>query len=97
MGFSLSDWVVYTMMAVFGLMIIDFVIAFIKTFWKGSFNLTFILDYLKDVLFYVVPLYIIVTLSSIDPTGWIMKVFYMILGIAVALKYLMNIVKKFKS
>jgi hypothetical protein len=96
MGFTLSDWLVYTMMAVFGLMIIDFVIAFIKNFWKGSFNLTFMLDYLKDVLFYVAPLYIIVTLSSIDPTGWIMKVFYIILGIAVSLKYLMDIVKKFK-
>lgn len=97
MSFTLSDWLVYTLWAVFGLMIIDFLIGFIKSFWKGSFTLTFVLDYLKDVLYYVVPLYIIVTISSIDPTGWILNIFYFIGGIAVSLKYLLDIFKKFKA
>lgn len=97
MGFALSDWLIYTLMAVLGLMIIDFLIGFIKSFWKGSFSLTFMHDYLKDVLFYVVPLYFIVTLSPIDPTGWILHIFYFLLGIAVSLKYLIDIFKKFKS
>jgi hypothetical protein len=97
MSFTLSDWLVYTLWAVFGLMIIDFLIGFIKSFWKGSFTLTFVLDYLKDVLYYVVPLYIIATISSIDPTGWILNIFYFIGGIAVSLKYLLDIFKKFKA
>jgi hypothetical protein len=97
MSFTLSDWVVYTVWAVFGLMIIDFFIGFIKSFWKGSFTLTFVLDYLKDVLYYVMPLYIILTISPIDPTGWILHIFYFIGGIAVSLKYLLDIVKKFKA
>jgi hypothetical protein len=97
MGASLLDWLTYTLMAVFGLMILDFLIAFVTSFWKGSFNLTFILDYLKDVLYYVVPLYFIVTLSPIDPTGWVLHIFYFILGFAVSLKYLIDIFKKFKS
>jgi hypothetical protein len=97
MSFTLSNWLVYTLWAVFGLMIIDFLIGFIKSFWKGSLTLTYVLDYLKDVLFYVMPLYIIVTISSIDPTGWILNIFYFIGGIAVSLKYLLDIVKKFKS
>jgi hypothetical protein len=97
MSFTLSDWLVYTLWAVFGLMIIDFLIGFIKSFWKGSFTLTFVLDYLKDVLYYVVPLYIIATISSIDPTGWILNIFYFSGGIAVSLKYLLDIFKKFKA
>jgi hypothetical protein len=97
MGFTLSDWLIYTLLAVFGLMIIDFLIAFFKSFWKGSFNLTLIVDYLKDVLYYIVPLYFIVTLSPIDPTGWVLTIFYFILSLAVSLKYLIDIFKKFKS
>jgi hypothetical protein len=97
MGFSLSDWYIYTLLAVFGLMILDFIIAFIKTFWKGSFNFTFIVEYLKDVLYYVVPLYFIVILSKIDPTGWVLNIFYFILGIAVCFKYLLDIFKKLKA
>lgn len=91
----MTNLIHYAMMAVFGFMVLDFAIAFIKNLFKGTFNLTFMLDYLKDVLYYVVPLYMLNTASSIDPTGWILHLFTLILGIAVALKYLADLFKKF--
>jgi hypothetical protein len=93
----MTGWLLYTMMAVLGLMIVDFVIAFFTNLFKGSFNLTFMMDYLKDVLYYVMPLYFIGTMGSHDPTGWVLYTFYYILGIAAALKYLMGIFKRFGS
>lgn len=96
MSFALADWMLYTMWAVFGLMLIDFIIAFFKSFWKGSFSPTLVLDYLKDVLYFVFPLNVILNMLSIDPTGWILIAFYFIGGIAVSIKYVMDIFNKFK-
>lgn len=96
MAFTLADWMIYTMWAVFGLMIIDFLIAFFRRFWEGSFDPAFALGYLKDVLYYVLPLNVILSMTSIDPTGWILVIFYFIGGIAVILKYVLDIIKKFR-
>ncbi|MFD0699064.1 hypothetical protein ACFQZT_33865 [Paenibacillus sp. GCM10027628] len=96
MTFSLSSWMIYTLWAIFGLMIIDFLIAFFRSFWAGSFDPTFVLGYLKDVLYYVLPLTIIVSMSAIDPTGWILMILYFIFGLAVILKYLLDIKRKFQ-
>jgi hypothetical protein len=87
---------VYTMWAVFGLMIIDFLIAFFKSFWKGSFGPTIVLDYLKDVLYYVFPLNIIISMIPMDPTGWILVIFYFVGGLAVIIKYIIDIKGKFQ-
>lgn len=96
MTFALADWMMYTMWAIFGLMIIDFLIAFFQSFWKGSFNPTFVLGYLKDVLYYVLPLEIVLSLIPTDPTGWTLVIFYFVGGIAVILKYLLDIKRKFQ-
>jgi hypothetical protein len=96
MTFTLADWMIYTLWAVFGLMSIDLLITLVKSFWKGSFNPSFVLDYLKDVLYYVFPLSIILSMLQMDPTGWILTIFYFIGGIAVAIKYLLDIINKFK-
>ena len=53
---TIEGWIIYTLWGIFGFMLIDFLIAFFKSFWEGSFGPTFVLGYLKDVLYYVLPL-----------------------------------------
>ena len=96
MSFTLSDWMLYTMWAVFGLMILDLLLGFLKSFWKGTLTSDFILGYLKDLLYYVIPLNYLVYMFPIDPTGWILIAFFFVGGLAVAIKYLLDIIKKFK-
>jgi hypothetical protein len=95
MTFTLADWLVYTIWAVFGLMFIDLLIGLFKSFWKGSFDTSFLLDYLKDILYYVFPLTIILDMTSIDPTSWILVVAYFVFGLAIVIKYLKDIIKRF--
>ncbi|MFT8319896.1 MAG: hypothetical protein ABF649_03225 [Bacillus sp. (in: firmicutes)] len=95
MNFMLTSWFIYTMWAVFGLMLIDFLIAFFKSFWKGSFSPMIVLDYLKDILYYIFPLNIILSMIPIDPTTWTLVVFYFVGGIALSVKYIMDIIRKF--
>ncbi|MFC4769912.1 hypothetical protein [Effusibacillus consociatus] len=94
--FTLTGWMIYTMWAIFGLMFIDFLIALFRSLKEGSFDPTFVLGYLKDVLYYVLPLIIVVYLIPIDPTGWILVIGYFVFGIAVILKYLLDIKRKFQ-
>lgn len=96
MDFSFGSWMLYTMWAVFGLMLINLLLGLVISFWKGSFSPNLILDYLKDFLYYVLPLNIMISMFSIDPTGWVLKVFYFIGGIGIVLKYLMDLIKHFK-
>ncbi|WP_160719242.1 hypothetical protein [Bacillus sp. USDA818B3_A] len=96
MMFSLSEWMLYTMWAVFGLMILDLLLGFLKSFWKGTLTSDLILGYLKDVLYYVVPLNFIISMFPIDPTGWILIVFFFVGGLGVIIKYVLEIIKKFK-
>ncbi|SFS69996.1 hypothetical protein [Paenibacillus sp. BC26] len=96
MTFTLAAWVTYTMWAVFALMIIDFVIAFSKSFWKGSFDTTF-LGYLKDILYYVLPLNFLLSMVSIDPTGYTLIVLFFIGGASVIYKYVMDIIGRFRA
>ena len=95
MSFTLTSWMIYTMWAVYGLMIIDFLLAFFKSFWSGTFSPMIVLNYLKDIVYFVLPLNIIVSMMPMDPTGWILVIFYFLGGIAVILKYLIDIKGKF--
>ncbi|MGG1401562.1 hypothetical protein ABE288_27650 [Bacillus salipaludis] len=97
MSFALSDWLLYTMWGVFGLMIIDFLIGFFQSFWKGSFTPSIVINYLKDIIYLVLPLNILISLFPIDPSGWILVTFYFIGGLGVILKYLMDIKGKFSK
>lgn len=97
MGISLADWMIYTVWAIFGLMIIDFLIVLFRSFWQGSFDPGFVLGYLKDILYYILPLNLIISMSSFDPTGFILVTFYFIGGIAVIIKYLVDIKRRFES
>lgn len=96
MTFTLTAWMIYTMWAIFGLMFIDFFVALFRSLMKGSFDTTFILGYLKDVLYYVFPLKIFVDMIGIDPTGWIFVIAYFVGGLAVIIKYIVDIIRKFQ-
>lgn len=96
MGSTVSDWMIYTFLTIFGLMIIDFLIAFSKSFWAGSFNTSF-LGYLRDIVYYVFPLNIIISLIPLDPTGWILVILFFVGGISVIIKYVMDIKNKFRK
>ncbi|NQX57949.1 hypothetical protein [Paenibacillus qinlingensis] len=93
---TIEGWIIYTIWGIFGFMLVDFLIAFFKSFWVGSFGPTVVLGYLKDVLYYVLPLTVLLSMISFDPTGWIVVIFYFICGLAVMAKYVLDIIKKFQ-
>ncbi|MFC5450587.1 hypothetical protein [Paenibacillus aestuarii] len=93
---TLADWLTYTLWAIFGFMMLDFMIALFGSFWAGSFDTTF-LGYLKDIMFYVIPLNFLLSMVAIDPTGWIVIVVYFIGGLSIILKYVIDIVRRFQK
>ncbi len=95
MTFALSGLMLYTMWAIFGLMFTDFLISFFQSLSSKSFLITLMLDYLKDVLNYVLPLMILVNLMPLDPTGWVMLIGYYVGGLAIIWNYLTSIKSKF--
>jgi hypothetical protein len=96
MALLLSSWMIYAMYAVLGLMMLDVLIALFQSFRKGTFKPSFVLDYLKDVLFYIFPLNVVVSLLPIDPTGWILMMFYFLGSFAIIIKYITDIKDKFR-
>jgi hypothetical protein len=83
------------MLGIFGLMIVDFVIAFVISFWSGTFETT-LLPYLKDIVFYVLPLNFILSMVSLDPTEWTLIVLYFIGAISVMIKYVRTIIGRLR-
>lgn len=96
MTFTLADWMIYTLWALFGFMMLDFLIAFAQSFWRGSLHPNVALVYLKDMLYYVLPMNLLMSLISIDPTGWIFVIGYFIGGLAVISKYVLDIISRFR-
>lgn len=94
---TLASWIVYTMWAVWGLMFIDLLVTLFQSLIEGPFNPTFVLGYLKDILYYIVPLEFMVNMVPIDPTGWILVIAYFVGGLSVMLKYLLDIIGKFRN
>ncbi len=84
------------MWAVMGLMLLDFLIGVFRSLVSKSFSPNMVLDYLKDTLYFVFPLMVLMTLIPIDPTGWILLAFYYIGGLAIVWNYLKSIVNKWK-
>ncbi|NRD79478.1 phage holin family protein [Bacillus sp. BRMEA1] len=93
----MTGWMLYTLWAVLGLMVVDFVVGFFRSIVTKTFTPKIGLDYLKDILYYVLPLIFISNLMSVDPSGWILMVFYYICGIAVIWHYLVSIFTKWKA
>lgn len=85
------------MWAIFGLMWLDLLVGLFRSLVTRSFSPSLILDYLKDVLYYILPLTVVVTMMPLDPTGWLMMIFYYIGGLAVIWNYLVSIKNKWSA
>ncbi|MDQ0199462.1 hypothetical protein [Neobacillus ginsengisoli] len=85
------------MWAVLGLMMLDFIVGLFKSLVTKSFSPKMVLDYLKDILYYVFPLVFILNIMAIDPTGWILLIFYYIGGLAVIWNYISGIITKWRA
>jgi hypothetical protein len=90
-------WTLYTMWAVFGLLLVDFLIGLFKSVVTKSFSPKLILSYLKDILFFVYPLVFVINIMAIDPTGWILLIFFYIGSLGVILHYLSEIKNKWRA
>lgn len=94
MTFALSGLMLYAMWAIFGLMFVDFLINLFRNLSANS--LTLMLDYLRDILSYVLPLMIVVNMMPLDPTGgWVMLIAYYVGAIAIIWNYLTSIRNRF--
>lgn len=85
------------MWAVLGLMLLDFLIGFVRSIATKSFSLQLVLGHLQNMLYHVFPLLIIISLMPIDPTGWILLIFYFIGGLALIINYMIEIGKKWRA
>ncbi|KAB2330740.1 hypothetical protein F7731_19245 [Cytobacillus depressus] len=93
----MAGWMLYAIWAVLGLMIIDFLIGFFRSLATKSFSPKIILEYLKDILYYVFPLIFLMNIMPIDPTGWILLIFFYIGALGVIFNYLLQIKNKWKA
>ncbi len=95
MSFALAGWMLYAMWGVLGVMGIDFLASVFRSLKRSSFSTALVLDYLRDLLNYVFPLFIVVNLIPLDPTGWILLIGYYLASLAVFLRYVFAIKDKF--
>jgi hypothetical protein len=80
-----------------GLMMLDFVISLVRSVVTNTFSVAIVLDTLKSVLYMIFPLLFVYSLESIDPTGWVLKIFYYIGGLAIIWNYLVSIVNNWRA
>jgi hypothetical protein len=80
-----------------GLMLLDFVIGLVRSVVTNSFSVNMVLDYLKTVLYMFFPLLFVYSLISVDPTGWALKIFYYIGGVAIIWNFLTAIINKWRA
>lgn len=85
------------MWVVLGLLLIDFLIGIFRNAINGSLSPNIVLDYLKNLLYHVFPLLIIVSLIPLDPSGWILIAFYYISGLGLIWYYAVEIIHKWRA
>ena len=79
---------------VLGTMAVDFLIGMYKMMTGGKLSHEIVLGYLKEIVYYVVPLLVLAGVSVMDNTGWIVMTGYYVGAVAVIVKYLMDIKAK---
>ncbi len=94
---KINGWILYTLWAVLGLMMLDLLVGIFRSLVTKSFSPKIILDYLKDILYFVLPLIYVLNLIPLDPSGWILLIFYYLSGIALILHYLIAIKNKWRA
>lgn len=93
MTFTLTGWMLYSMLAVLGFMGLSYLVGLYKSLKAGDFSSSLILTYLKDMLYYVFPLFLISNMLSLDPTGFLLLIAYYVGALGVVLKYLASFKK----
>ena len=93
MTFTLTGWMLYSMLAVLGFMGLSYLEGLYKSLKAGDFSSSLILTYLKDMLYYVFPLFLISNMLSLDPTGFLLLIAYYVGALGVVLKYLASFKK----
>lgn len=88
---SLTLWMEVALWVVMGSMAANVLVDLFKMVTGGKFSTDFVLGYLKDMMYYVLPLLLLAGLSLMDVTGWIVLVGYYLGALAVLLKYLMDL------
>lgn len=91
---TLTYWMEFALWVVLGAMAVDFLIGLFKSITGGKLSYELVLRYLKDIVYYVLPLLVLAALSYMDSTGWIVLVGYYIGALAVFVKYVMDMKAK---
>ncbi|MCM3629653.1 hypothetical protein M3194_20135 [Paenibacillus glycanilyticus] len=88
---SLTLWMEVALWVVMGSMAANLLVDLFKSVTGGKFSTDFVLGYLKDMVYYVLPLLLLAGLAAMDVTGWVVLVGYYLGALAVLLKYLMDL------
>lgn len=91
---TLTHWMEVAMWVVMGSMALDMLIGMFKSMSGGKLSMELVLGYLKDMVYYVLPLFMLAGLSAMDNTGWILLAGYYLGSLAVVVKYLMDMKAK---
>ncbi|RED55732.1 hypothetical protein [Cohnella lupini] len=91
---TLTHWMEIAMWVVLGSMAVDFLIGLFKSLTGGKLSHEPVLGYLKDIVYYVLPLFVLAGISIMDSTGWIVLIAYYVGAFAVVVKYVMDIKAK---
>lgn len=91
---TLTHWMEVAMWVVMGSMALDMLVGMFKSMSGGKLSMELVLGYLKDMVYYVLPLFMLAGLSAMDNTGWILLAGYYLGSLAVVVKYLMDMKAK---
>jgi hypothetical protein len=91
MTFELTGWMLYAMWAVLGVMGLDFLVGLVKSLNSSSSMVSMVMGYLKDMLTYILPLFVVYNLMSLDPTGIVMMVFFYLCALGLFVKYIYDL------
>jgi hypothetical protein len=91
MTFTLTGWMLYTMWLVLGMMGLKFLMGLYRSLKGSKFSHTLIMSFLQDLLYYILPLFLLANMRSLDPTGFLLLIGYYIGALGVVLKYLADI------
>ncbi|MWC31294.1 hypothetical protein GON22_24865 [Paenibacillus sp. MMS18-CY102] len=91
MALLLSGWMLYALWIVLGFMALDFLVSLYRSLRASDFSPELVLGYLKDMLYYVLPLLLLADISMLDATGWLVSVGYYVGALGVVLKYLFSL------
>ncbi|NQX57283.1 hypothetical protein [Paenibacillus qinlingensis] len=94
MALTLSGLMLYAMWLVLGVMGLSFVVELFKSFSTGTFSSSTITNYLRDLLYFVFPLFLLSNMMPLDHTDYIIKIAYYIGVLGVLYNYVGGYFKK---